>query len=176
MPLRVRQPARIVRRDADGRAVGMQLGEHLHEGFAALRIQVAGRFVREQDGRPAGNRARDGDELLVAARQRTGALLRSRCQSDSRQRLVNPRLPRRAVDAAHRQRILDVLVHRQVGDQVEALKDEADVEIADPRPLRRRQSIGGPSIQPVAAARRRIEQRQQRQKRRLAAAGGPGNG
>ena len=41
--------------------------EHLHQRLAALRIEVARRLVGEQDGRPAGDGAGDGDELLVTA-------------------------------------------------------------------------------------------------------------
>ena len=67
VPSGLRDVARIVRREADRRAVGVQLGEHLHQRIAALRIQVAGRLVGEQDRRPAGDGAGDGDELLVAA-------------------------------------------------------------------------------------------------------------
>ena len=58
-------PARVVRGDADGGAVGMQLREHLHQRLPRLRIEVAGRFVRQEHGRTAGDRACDGDELLM---------------------------------------------------------------------------------------------------------------
>src|SRR5205823_14506631 len=43
----------------------------------------------------------------------------------------------RAGDAVQRQWVLDVLVHRHVANQVEALEDEPDVEVAHARPRRR---------------------------------------
>ena len=50
--------SRIVRRDADGCAIGVQLGEHVHQRIAALRIEVARRLVGERiGGRPAMARA-----------------------------------------------------------------------------------------------------------------------
>ena len=36
MPLRVREPSRVVRRQADGSAGGVELAEHLHQRFATL--------------------------------------------------------------------------------------------------------------------------------------------
>ena len=59
--------SRIVRRDADGCAIGVQLGEHVHQRIAALRIEVARRLVGEKDGRPSGDGPGHGDELLVTA-------------------------------------------------------------------------------------------------------------
>ncbi len=67
VPLRPGDVVGVVGRQADGGAVGVQLAEHLHQRVAALRIEIAGRLVGEQDRRPAGDRARDGDELLVTA-------------------------------------------------------------------------------------------------------------
>ena len=67
MPLHLRFPSRIVGDDADRRAAGVQLVEHVHQRFTTLRIEIAGRLIREQDGGTAGNCSSDGDELLLAA-------------------------------------------------------------------------------------------------------------
>src|SRR5207245_1626197 len=60
--------AGIVGRNADGGAAGVQLLEHLHDGVAALRVEVAGRLIGEHDRGTAGDGAGDGDELVVPAR------------------------------------------------------------------------------------------------------------
>ncbi len=65
--LHLRLPAGIMRDDADSGPARVELVEHLHQRFAALRVEVARRLVGEQDGRPACDRARDSDELLLAA-------------------------------------------------------------------------------------------------------------
>src|SRR5260370_2780751 len=51
VPLRLSNPTRVVRRQADRGAAGMQLAEHLHQRLSALRIQVAARLVGQQDRR-----------------------------------------------------------------------------------------------------------------------------
>ena len=112
--------------------------EHLHQRFAALRIQIAGRLVGEQDRRTSGDGPRDRDELLVSAGQRAGPLLRARSARPTRSSAASTRACRSAGrHAAQRQRILDVLVDGHVADQIEALEDQADVEVADARPLGR---------------------------------------
>src|SRR5206468_10170533 len=80
MALRACQPSRIVRGDADGGAAGVQLAEQLHERLAALRVEISGRLVGEENGGTSGDRARDGDELLMAAGERARTRLRARRQ------------------------------------------------------------------------------------------------
>src|SRR5258706_11767679 len=55
--------ARVVCHHADRGAGAMQLAEQVHDRFAAARIEVSGRLVREQNQRLAGHRARDSDAL-----------------------------------------------------------------------------------------------------------------
>ncbi len=47
----------------------MQLAQQLHHRLAVGRVEVAGRLVRQEDGRIARDRARDRDALLLAARE-----------------------------------------------------------------------------------------------------------
>jgi hypothetical protein len=70
---------------------------------------------------------------------------------------------------------LDVLVDRQVADQVERLEDEADLAVADAGPLGEREVGHLLLVQHVLAVAGRIEQAQDRQQRGLAAAGGAGD-
>ena len=50
---------RIVRDHADGRALAMQFLEQRHDRLAVLRVEVAGRFVRQQNRRRTAHRAGD---------------------------------------------------------------------------------------------------------------------
>ncbi len=77
--------------------------------------------------------------------------------------------------AAIGKREFDVFVNGQVADQVEGLKDEANLAIANARALADGQLGDGLAVQLVIAFRRRIEQAENRQQRRLAAAGGASN-
>src|SRR6188474_2668661 len=61
----VRRVTRIVGDHADGRAAAMQFPQELHHRFAVFRVEVTGRFVRQQDRRLAGDGAGHGDALLL---------------------------------------------------------------------------------------------------------------
>ena len=67
MPLRLTDPSRVVRRQADSGAARVQFAEHLHEGFTALRIEITGRLIRQQDCRTARDGTSHSDQLLVSA-------------------------------------------------------------------------------------------------------------
>src|SRR5262245_11389950 len=71
------------------------------------------------------------------------------------------------------ERQLDVLVDRQVANEVEALKNEADLAVADARALRRLQIRDRLIVQRIVAFGRCVEQTEDGQQGRLAAAGGP---
>src|SRR5262245_11753211 len=66
-PLDLLLPARIVGDDADGGPGLVELVEHLHQRFAGLRIEIAGRLVGQKDRRTSRDRAGDGNELLMPA-------------------------------------------------------------------------------------------------------------
>src|SRR5206468_10155908 len=65
--------------------------------------------------------------------------------------------------------------HRQVADQVEALKDEPDLAIANARALRRLELVDRPTVEPVLTIARRVEQSEDRQQRGFAASAGAGD-
>ncbi len=96
-------------------------------------VQVAGRLVGEQDGRPAEQGPRDRDPLLLAARQLGRAVGEAVAQAG----LVDHRLQplRVGLAAGDRQRQQHVLARGQHRQQVEELEDEADVVAAQPGQL-----------------------------------------
>src|SRR5579872_4782804 len=51
----------------DGIALGVQRIEQRHDLDAGLRIEIAGRFVCEDDGRTVDQSTRDGNALTLAA-------------------------------------------------------------------------------------------------------------
>src|SRR5437660_7021167 len=65
----VARVAGVMRDHADRGAGLVQLAKQIHHRFAAARIEVARRLVREQDQRLACDRARDGHALLLTARE-----------------------------------------------------------------------------------------------------------
>src|SRR5204863_130037 len=81
--------ARIVRDHADRRAAAMQLAEQIHHRFAAARVEVSRRLVRQQDQRLAGDRARHSDALLLTAGQLTRKMLRAVRHPDALERRLD---------------------------------------------------------------------------------------
>ena len=96
--------------------------------------------------------------------------------ADAFQRLGHALLAVGGVHAAIGQRQLDIFKHGEVADQIEALKDEADLAIANARALRVIQVRHRLAVERVAAFGRRIEQAEDREQRGFAAAGWAGDG
>ena len=165
--------ARVVGDHADRRAGPVKLAQQLHHRFAALRVEVAGRLVGEQDDRLARDRARHGDALLLTARELAGQVFRAVRHAHALEGVRDALAALGRPHPAIGQRQLDVLEHRQIADQVEALEDEPDFPIADTRALRGRELGDRTAVQPYVAGRGRVEQAEDRQQRRFAAARGP---
>ena len=100
VPLHLHQPSWVVRRQAHRCSIRVQLTEHLHQRLAAFRIEIPGRFIGNQNGRTSRDCPRDGDRLLVPARQRSGPLLCAGCQSNTFERGVNASLSFASGDSA----------------------------------------------------------------------------
>ncbi len=64
----------------------VQFLQQVHHRLAALRIQVAGRLVGEQDQRFAGDRAGDRDTLLLTAGELAGQMFRAVRHADAFER------------------------------------------------------------------------------------------
>ena len=116
----------IVRGDDDRRAARVDLAEQIHDFERQIGIEVAGRLVGEHELRVVDERARDGDALLLAARQLFGKRVHAVLQADPLQHLKGLALLRRQRHAEHAHHERDVLKHRQARDEPEVLKDEAD--------------------------------------------------
>ena len=117
----------------DGRALAIDFLEQFHHAARHQRIEIAGRFVGHQQARRTGQRTRDRDALLLAARQFRRIVLHARSQADARQRFVDALLALGAVEAAIAQRNVDVVGDVQIGNQIEALEDETDLLVAQLR-------------------------------------------
>ena len=158
----VARVARVVRHHADRRAFAVQLAQQLHHRFAVLRVEVSGRLVREQDRRRAGDGAGDRDALLLTARELAGQVLGAMRHADLLERRHDALLALGRLHAAIGERQLDVLVHVEVADQIEALEDEPDLAVAHARPLGERQVGDRLAVEGVLALGRRVEQPENR--------------
>ena len=105
----------------------MQILHQRQDVGAGLRVEVAGRLVGQQDRRIHGQRARDRDALALAARELVGKMIQARAQLHQVEQLARPIVDLLARPAAQMQRQRDVLDARQARQQIEELKDEAEL-------------------------------------------------
>ena len=129
--------ARIVRHHADRGALACS-SDQVHHGFAVARIEVSGRFIREQDRGLAAQRAGDGDALLLTSGELRGIVFHAMRHADLVQRFLYAFL---ALDCGHTaigQRQFDIFVNREVADQIETLEDETDLPVSNPGALAER--------------------------------------
>ena len=80
-----------------------------------------------------------------------------------------------AAQLAVAQRDVDVVVQIEIGDQVEALEDEADLLVAQPRARAVVELLDLDAIELVLTAGQLLEQARDVEERRLAGAGWPGH-
>ena len=132
-----------------------------------LEVERAGRLVAEEHVGPLGDGARDGDALLLAARELRREVIEPIAEADERERLA--RVERVVGDLGDQR---DVLARGQAGDQVVELEDEADVA---PPVARQLVLVGvgevGAAIDDAAGG-ADVEAAQDVEQRRLAAARG----
>src|SRR4051794_33887899 len=81
----LREP-HIVRHHTDRRAGGVQFLQQVHYGFTVAGIEIARRFIGEEDGWLTGEGARDGDTLLLSAGKLTRQMLRTMAHADALKR------------------------------------------------------------------------------------------
>ncbi len=114
----------------DDEAVGallVELEEEVDDLAAGGGIEVAGRFVGEEEGGVVAEGAGDGDALLLAAGEFGGAMVLARSEAD----LVEEAGADGGIAAAGELGgELDVFEGGEFGEEVVGLEDEADGEVA----------------------------------------------
>ncbi|MNI63389.1 hypothetical protein D3C73_1187550 [compost metagenome] len=128
--LRARGQFRVVGDHHDGGASGVDLLQQFHHSARHLRVQVAGRFVGQQQARAAGQGTGNRRALLLAAGEFVRVVLHARTQADLAQRLLDALAALAGAHLAVAQRHVHVVEQVEVRNQVEALEDEADLLVA----------------------------------------------
>jgi hypothetical protein len=161
---------RVVRHHHQRGAAAVELAQQVHHRLAVGAVQVTRRLVGQEYAGRARDRARHRHALLLTAGELRRVVRRAVRHPHPLQRVLHARLPLALRHPAIGERQLHVLVDRQVADQVERLEDEADLPVADLRPLRRGQVLHRLAHQPVDARARGVEEPQDGEERRLPAA------
>src|SRR5688500_13314011 len=132
-PDRSRGPPRedgIVRDEHDRRArFPVERLQQIENPDSRGRVEIAGRLVGEEDARRVRKRARDGNALLLSARELHREVMPTLCKANPLEQLIGACAC--AFGAAKLQWNLDVLPGRERRYQLEALEHEADLLAAE---------------------------------------------
>ena len=166
---------RVVRHH-DDEAVAGHLGQQVHDLDARLGVQGARGLVCQHDLWVVHESAGDGDALHLAAGELSRALVDVLAQAHALERRTRALAALRAAHAGERERKLDVLQDRLVGNEVVALEHEADAVIAIRVPVRVRVVLGGDAVHDDVAGVCVVEAAKDVEERRLARARGAKHG
>src|SRR5262245_52753888 len=125
----------LVGHDDDGDAITVQVLEQGHDLHAGPRVEGASGLVGQDEYGLIDEGAGDGDALLLTAGELSGVMMLAIRQPDRRQLCLGalPSIARCRPGVEERQ--LDVLERGRPGQEIERLKDEADLLVADVRQL-----------------------------------------
>ena len=119
-------------RPADDRdaVLGGELLEKRRDGERVRLVEASGRLVGEEDPRPSGERARNGDALTLAGREARDPLLEALGEPDRLEDLSSVLLGLVGRSAPERGGQLHVLARGQERNEVELLAHERNVRAA----------------------------------------------
>src|SRR5438128_3599717 len=136
----------------------LQERQHLH---ARPRVEVAGGLVGQDDRRVVDERSRDGDALLLAARELARMVRLAIGEPDRAEPRAGPGAAVARGVARIEQGKLDVFERGRPGQQVELLEDEPDSAVSDPSELVRREAPDTLAVQHIFPAGRGVEAAQE---------------
>src|SRR4029450_6441792 len=162
----------FVRNENDCVSALIQVFEERHDFIAGFRIQIASRFIRQDDGWIVYQSPRDRDPLALTARKLVRLMMQSITESHLPQHVRGALPTGFRIDASVNQRELYIPQAVSARKKIESLKDKPDLAIANARQLIIRHARNVPSIEFVASGTRRIEAAEHVHQRRFAGATG----
>src|SRR4051812_10352769 len=171
--LRVLRDVGFVRNQDDSLAAVVQRLKDAHDLFGRARVEVAGRLVGEKHGRIGHERARDRHALLLASRKLRRMIVLAPFESDAMERIHRGlvALFARPAEVSVNERELDILDCRRAREQIEALKNEADLRVPDDGALVAIERRDVDAVELVRAVSGTVETPEDVHQRRLAGAG-----
>ena len=162
----------LVRDHGDGQAkLGVQPRQELHDLVRACGVEIAGRLVGDEQGRPGDDGARDRHALLLAAGELGRRVVLAADKADLGQRFHREVMTLAGGDAAIDQRQFDILHRGGARQEIVALEDEADIEIAQHGAAVAVETASIDAHETVGSGRRCVEAADDVHRRRLARAG-----
>jgi len=166
---------RLVSYKHDGMPFIVQLLDYLHDDLPRLGIEVAGRLVGENNAGPRNQSPGNRHALLFAAGKLARLMISPMRQTDRGHRFLRQTVPGRRRDVRIYQRQLNVIKHGCLRKQVESLKNEPELLIADLRYFLFGIVSHRLAFEEIVAGSVIIKETQDLQQGRLARAGRPHN-
>src|SRR5438067_3100527 len=164
-------------RDLNDRgALAIQRLEHLHDLLPLIGVQVARRLVGQDQFSIRDHRARNADELLLPARKLARIKILFPDDVKAVERVAHDRIASSLVHVPIGERDIEVLVNREVVEQVIILKNKPDLLVPERRALLRFQGMDRRVFEIVFAAPGMIVHAEDMKQRGLARAGRPHDG
>ena len=162
----------------DGDALVVELLKHAHHLDGGLAVEVAGRLVREEDLGVVGQGAGDGDALLLAAGKLVWMMAGAVAEAHQIEcaRGMFALFPGMNAVTVVKHRHFDVLQRRRARKQVETLKDETDLFVADISERITVESGNVYAVEQIIAAARAVERTDHVHQRAFAGAAGAHDG
>ena len=171
-PLRLLGDPPIVRHDDHGVSDSVQLMQNGHQRLTAGAIQRAGRFIGQNDFRAVHKSSGNTDPLLLPTGKLRRTMATALRQPEASQQMRGPQAALGGRHGGIQCRDSHVLTGRQIGHQVVALKNKADMPTAEPRQAI---AVGLPNRHPVDVnipLRRLVQTTDNIHQRRFSGAGG----
>ena len=165
----------IVRHDDQREALLVQFLEQVEQVGGRLRVQIAGRFVAQQQAGRTDQRPSDGDALLLAAGKLARQEIDAMAEAHAFDRRPSPGLAIVRGLLAVDLRQHHVFQHRPIRQQVERLKHEADALASQPGPLAVGQLCRVDAVEQIGAAGRMVQAAEHVEQRRFSRARRPGD-
>jgi hypothetical protein len=161
----------LVRDEDDGVALGVKVVEERHDLDRGLRVEVAGGFVGQDDGRAIDECTGNGDALTLAAGELVGLVHHALGEVYLRQDFLGALDALGCGRAVIDERQFDVVQRGGASEQVECLEDEADFLVANAGELIIVEFGDVVAVEPVMALRGRIEAAEEVHQRGFAGTG-----
>src|ERR1043165_6531263 len=171
---RARHDGGVVRGEDERRpGLAIELFEKVEDVRGRVLVEVRGRLVGEDELRLGDPGPGDGDALPLPTRELVGALLRLRREPDVIEPAAHARVGLAAADVLQQQRVLDVLVRGEDGDEVEGLEEGAKAIAGCGGEAVQRDGGDVDTVAHDAGAARLVDAADEVEQRGLAAAGDP---
>ncbi len=171
------EQALVVSREDEGKTEAViQVAHEVNELSGIARIEIGGGFVGEDKRGAVHDGAGDGNTLALSAGEEVGPLICAGGEADVLERFSNASAAFVGAYSLNQQGVLNVFAGGEDGDEVEGLKDEADLFAAQHRGLRRTETRGVHSVDENAAAGGLVDAPDEVQQGRFAATAGAGDG